>query len=84
MRFNSVMLLGVYSDPECVMTSIPGSHGALIVGYGITEDKEEYWILKNSWGTTWGEEGYMRIAKGRNYCGVISWAGHTLDVHPTI
>jgi KDEL-tailed cysteine endopeptidase len=43
------------------------NHAALLIGYGM--DKEsglEYYILKNSWGPTWGENGYMKIAKGIN------------------
>ena len=36
------------------------NHAVLLVGYGI-EGSQEYFILKNQWGTDWGEEGYMRI-----------------------
>lgn len=39
-------------------------HNVLLAGY-----TDEYWIIKNSWGTTWGEKGYIRLATG-NTCGI--------------
>ncbi|XP_053157935.1 procathepsin L-like [Hemicordylus capensis] len=56
------------------------NHGMLAVGYGtLKEDRKikNYWILKNSWNTSWGEKGYMRLAKGyHNQCGVASHASY--------
>jgi len=56
---------GVFSG----CSSTTQDHAVLVVGYG-TEDGEDYWLVKNSWGSSWGENGYIRIKRGVNMCGI--------------
>jgi len=59
---------GILDDPtDCPDNSV--DHGVNIVGYG-TANNIPYWILRNSWGTSWGEAGYARIKRGINYCNI--------------
>ncbi|XP_067890076.1 dipeptidyl peptidase 1 [Heterodontus francisci] len=51
------------------------NHAVLLVGYGIDpQTKENYWIVKNSWGAEWGENGYFRILRGSDECAIESIA----------
>jgi len=45
------------------------SHDVSVVGYG-TENDVDYWLIKNSWGTNWGDKGYFKLARGSGQCGI--------------
>lgn len=46
------------------------THAVQLVGYG-TENGQDYWIVRNSWSASWGEKGYIRLARGSNTCCVL-------------
>ena len=54
---------GVLTDDKCGAQGMI-DHGVLAVGYGTDEETgEPYWLVKNSWGNTWGEKGYIRMSR---------------------
>ena len=52
-------------------------YDVVIVGAG-SENNIEYWIVRNSWGTDWGESGYLRLVRGINACGVANSASYPI------
>ncbi len=59
------------------------NHAVVAVGYGV--DKEtgtRFFKVRNSWGTKWGEEGYMRFAYGKGMCGIFITLAHSVNVYP--
>ena len=60
---------GGIDNPTTCSSSV--NHGVALVGYG-SSNGVPYWIVKNSWGSTWGESGYFRIYRGRKLCGMTS------------
>mmetsp|Transcript_75597 Transcript_75597/g.215086 ORF Transcript_75597/g.215086 Transcript_75597/m.215086 type:complete len:445 (+) Transcript_75597:219-1553(+) len=69
-------------DPESL------DHAVLAVGIGVQEgvqedtdssaDSTQYWVIKNSWGEEWGEDGYYRLERGVNKCGVANMVVHSV------
>ena len=66
---------GVYDDPTCA-TLYPPNHPVLVAGYD-TETGQDYWLVKNSWGTSWGDDGYIKMSRNNgNQCGIASQASY--------
>ncbi|XP_074151311.1 pro-cathepsin H [Sminthopsis crassicaudata] len=68
---------GIYSNPKCSKSPDKVNHAVLAVGYG-KENGIPYWIVKNSWGTSWGNNGYFLIERGKNMCGLADCASYPI------
>jgi len=71
---------GIMSDPACGHNL---DHGVLVIGYGTDENGTDFWLLKNSWGVTWGDFGLFRILRTSDsgtpgICGILEKASYPL------
>lgn len=69
---------GIMSSSSCG-TNV--DHAVNLVGYG-SENGKDFWIIRNSWGTSWGERGYVRIARssrdGPGVCGILKMSSYPI------
>lgn len=68
---------GVYDEPSASNTD--HNHAVLVVGYGSSDSGQDYWLVKNSWGTTWGDQGYIMMSRNRdNQCAIACEATYPI------
>lgn len=64
---------GIYDDPTC---STAVNHAVLLIGYG-SENGVDYWLVKNSWGSLWGEGGYVKMRRNKqNQCAIANYGSY--------
>ena len=61
---------GVFSGCK-YENNIALNHAIQLVGYGSDPDHGDFWLVRNSWGSTWGEHGYIRLQRYRNFQAII-------------
>ena len=75
---------GIYQHTELTDHFNPfeiTNHVVMVAGYGFdSELKQKYWLVKNRWGTEWGENGYFRIMKGVDECAIESIAVQSFPI----
>mmetsp|Transcript_59715 Transcript_59715/g.176956 ORF Transcript_59715/g.176956 Transcript_59715/m.176956 type:complete len:118 (-) Transcript_59715:196-549(-) len=71
---------GIYDDPGC---GVKIDHGVLAVGYG-KDNGTGYWVIKNSWGATWGDKGFIKMSVDnpnngdKGQCGILQAASRPI------
>jgi hypothetical protein len=62
---------GIYFDTACMWKPQDLDHSMMLVGYG-SEAGGDYWLVRNSWSTHWGDAGYVKIARDNHGCGAAT------------
>jgi hypothetical protein len=63
---------GIYNNTDCTVKPVTDlDHAVLVSGYG-SENGHDFWIVKNTWSSNWGEDGYIRIARQPADCGIAT------------
>jgi len=70
---------GVYTSTVCNNTAMDVNHAVVAIGFG-HQDGMDYWIVKNSWGASWGDHGFFKIQRGVNMCGISNCNSYPFDV----
>ena len=71
---------GVYTSKTCKNGPMDVNHAVQAVGYGV-ENGLDYWLVKNSWGSRFGDHGYFKIEAGVNMCGIGVCNSFPVGVH---
>jgi len=74
------VLTGIYASDSAFSNYAEGvfdgcssddeNHAVLVVGYGTSDEGDDYWLVKNSWSTYWGDSGFVKIKRGDSMCGI--------------
>lgn len=67
---------GVFDDVAACGTNI--DHGVLVIGYG-NENGKDYWLVKNSWSATWGDQGYIKLVRNSQSTNAPGMCGIAID-----
>ena len=58
---------GIYKH---ITGEVMGGHAVKLIGWGTSDAGEDYWLLANQWNRGWGDNGYFKIRRGTNECGI--------------
>jgi cathepsin F/cysteine peptidase B len=67
---------GIFTGAGCSNSPNSGNHAVTLVGYNST-----YFILRNSWSTEWGEQGYMRIASKLSFLIILYFSNNKIKLY---